>query len=59
MTAIDFTVNDKLIAGTSEIYVPLNEPVNVNCQPNGFKIGEPHEGSGLKDFHFKVLNITF
>jgi len=42
MTAIDFSVNDKLIAGTSEIFVPLDEPVNVNCQPNGFKIGEEH-----------------
>lgn len=51
MDSIDFSVNDKLIVGTSEIYVPLNEAVNVNCEPNGFKIGEEHEGNGHQS-HF-------
>ena len=53
MTAIDFSVNDKLIAGTSEIFVPLDEPVNVNCQPNGFKIGEEHVGNGHQRLIFR------
>ena len=53
MDSIDFSVNDKLIVGTSEIYVPLNEAVNVNCEPNGFKIGEEHEGNGHQSHFWK------
>ena len=42
MDSIDFTVNDVLASGDSEVIVKLGEQVELACQPNGFKIGEQH-----------------
>jgi len=42
MDSIDFTVNNVLASGDSEVIVKLGEPVELACQPNGFKIGEQH-----------------
>lgn len=42
MDSIDFTVNNVLASGDSEVIVKLGEPVELVCQPNGFKIGEQH-----------------
>lgn len=49
MDAIDFTVNNILASGDSSIIVPKGETVDVVCQPNGFKIGEDHEITLLRD----------
>jgi len=49
MDAIDFTVNNILASGGSSIIVPFGEAVEVVCQPNGFKIGEDHEVTLIRD----------